>query len=809
MESLLTGTELARQIEIEKRATAEGRRRFFAKLDEDAKKGRHSNNVPAQRWLANWAKGMILNIRMTRKKMKTERYGGGGPGIRSAMPIFALVSPPKIAAIAMCEMLNLCLANPDGVNTTKVFMAIGRAVVAQAQMDKWRKEQKWETVNGRRQKVDGPLQKFGRIRRKPSPLDVNMLAKKIDENSIYDRKLCCSIGGMLAFAVQCNCSRNGPGDPFELAFHYELRRGGNKTRGKLSLDKRVRNAIAYDTVSLASIRPSYPPMVVPPYEHADVMRGGYIEIPSRLLAKSTKEQRSIISERLPKLKHVTDAIQVQGASPIRTNGFALHVVDQLKEMGGGVANLPFSTDFARPPKPSDPKDLDIWKRDCSRIHRKNKVNRSKFRGMVDVTDTARTFGKEPRLYMPGRICVRGRWYPIPLYFHHHGGDLERSLIEMADPRSGEGDLYQVAIQCANMFGIDRVSYAERVEWVKSHMRNIYSAVKNPLGDDWWTRADNPLQFLAACRAMVNKEAASRLPIQRDCTSSGFQHYAAMARDEIAAPMVNLTASDEPFALYREVANRVAEDIPGKGGAELIARLIDTLPKEDGWLVKPNTMTKVYKVTTFGARKQVRLRLQKLGWTRDDARAGAKIVAEATLRITGEMFPRVTAVMNWLVDCATKIAKANRLVMWEAPSGLPVVQGYRKMRLSQITTQFHRVNLWMDDETMPVSVGGQVNGIAANFVHSVDASHLQMVALECKRRGIPFLGVHDCHWSHACHAEEVAAIAREKFAELHAESHIDRIWNYWAEQHPDIDFLPPPEPGSYDPSEVLGSQYFTC
>lgn len=809
MESLLTGTELARQIEIEKRATTEGRRRYFAKLDQDAEKGRHIGNVPAQRWLANWAKALTLNIRMMRKKMQTAPNAGGGIGIRSAVPVFALVSPPKIAAIAMCEMLNLCLAFPDGVNSTKVFMAIGRALVAEAQLNKWRKEQKWEVINGRREKVRGPLQNLGRIRRKPSPLDVNLLSKTLDENSIYDRALCCSVGGMLAFAVQCNCSRNGPGDPFELAFHYQLRRRGRKTRGTLTIDDRVRNAIAYDKIALASIRPSYPPMVIPPYEHADVMRGGYISIPSRLLAKSTKEQRDIISEKLPKLKSITDAIQAQGATPIRTKTWMLDVVDSLIEQGGGVAGLPFSRDFSTPPKPNDPTAEDLWRRDCSRIHRKNKVNQSVYRCMVDVTDTARHFGNEPRLYMPGRICVRGRWYPIPLYFHHHGGDLERSLIEFAEPLSGEHDQYEIAIQCANMFGIDRVSYGARVDWVKTNMRRIYNAVQNPLTDEWWHQADNPLQFLSACHALVNKEAGTRLPIQRDCTSSGFQHYAALSRDEIAAPMVNLTASDEPFALYREVAFRVADDIRGKGEPELIARLTEELPKEDGKLVKPNTMTKVYRVSNFGARKQVRTRLRKLEWNPEDARAGAKIVAQSSLRITGEMFPRVTAAMEWLVDCATKIAKSNRLVMWEAPNGMPVVQGHRKMRLSQIATKFHRVNLWMDDASMPVSVKRQVNGISANFVHSIDAVHLQMVALECRRLGIPFLGVHDCHWAHACNTRQVAEIARRTFAELHRESHIDRTWGYFTEQHPDIDFAPPPAPGSYDVSEVLDSQYFTC
>lgn len=800
MESLLTGTELARQIQIEKRATEEGRRRYFQKIDEDAKKGRHTNNVPAQRWIAHWVKVVTLAIRAERRRMKTEPHAGGSPGVRSVVA-FGLVSPPKLAAIAVSDMLGATLAEPNGCYSARLFMRIGRTALAEAQLSLWRKEKKWDAIKALHKKK----------RRKHTPLDVNRLSKKIDDESIYDRHLCAAIGAKLAWIVTHNCSRNGPDEAFELAFHNKVKPcGGVKTRGSFYLDERIRNSIAYDKIALASIKPIYPPMIVPPYAHKDQTRGGYVTLPFKLLANATREQRQIVAERLPKLHNVTNSIQNLGATPVRVNQWMLDVVDGLIEAGGGIAGLPFSVDFAIPKKPSDPAAEDEWRLQCSRLYRKNIVNQTMFRRMADVTNTAHAFKNEPRLYMNGFIDFRGRWYPRPMYLNHHGGDLERSLIEFSEAKTGERDQYHIAIQCASMFGLERVNFATMVAWTRDNLRQIHRAVSNPINDRWWTEAKNPLQFLAACRALFDKDAASRLPIQRDCTASGFQHYAAMMRDEVAAPLVNLCPGDEPYALYKEMAESVIGDIRERSDSPIVPRLIEELPKDDGKLVKQPTMTSMYNVTPFGARKQIRKRLKlERKWEKEDALEGARVAAESTMRIVREKFPRVCAAMDWLIDCAKKIAGANRLVMWEAPTGFPVLQGYRKRRVSEIVTEFHRVNLWIDDAAMPVNVKRQVNAIAADVVHCIDAAHLQMKADECVRRGLAYHGVHDCDWTHAATTDEVNAVARETFARLHMDSYIYRLWEYWTGQHPDLQFLPPPESGTYDPAQVVNAPYFTC
>jgi len=55
----------------------------------------------------------------------------------------------------------------------------------------------------------------------------------------------------------------------------------------------------------------------------------------------------------------------------------------------------------------------------------------------------------------------------------------------------------------------------------------------------------------------------------------------------------------------------------------------------------------------------------------------------------------------------------------------------------------------------------------NFVHSLDASHLMMTVLKCKKAGIDSFGmVHDSYASHAANIPLMLKLLKEAFVELH-------------------------------------------
>ncbi|KAJ2842293.1 DNA-directed RNA polymerase, partial [Coemansia brasiliensis] len=106
------------------------------------------------------------------------------------------------------------------------------------------------------------------------------------------------------------------------------------------------------------------------------------------------------------------------------------------------------------------------------------------------------------------------------------------------------------------------------------------------------------------------------------------------------------------------------------------------------------------------------------------------------------------------------------VAWTTPLGLTVVQPYRKLASRRIITDLQTINI--RDLNMPSQVNSQKQKTAfpPNFVHSLDASHMVMSAIECKIAGLVFSSVHDSYWTHACDVDKMNSILREQFVKMH-------------------------------------------
>ena len=105
---------------------------------------------------------------------------------------------------------------------------------------------------------------------------------------------------------------------------------------------------------------------------------------------------------------------------------------------------------------------------------------------------------------------------------------------------GEEGLYWLKVHVANcgdfegadFIKVSKRPFAERVHWVEENLEKIKSTADEPLRELWWTKADKPFQFLAACFELSSALAQglafeSRLPISFD----GLQRLAASERDD--------------------------------------------------------------------------------------------------------------------------------------------------------------------------------------------------------------------------------------------------------------------------------------
>jgi Autographiviridae RNA polymerase len=154
-----------------------------------------------------------------------------------------------------------------------------------------------------------------------------------------------------------------------------------------------------------------------------------------------------------------------------------------------------------------------------------------------------------------------------------GDDVNRALVTFANgkPITTDEQGSWLAIHGANCYGIDKVSFVERVRWVERNERMILASAADPLENLDWSKADEPWQFLAFCFewAAFQREGfgfASSLPVRMDGTCNGLQHFSALLRDEKGGAAVNLIASEAPQDIYQHVADRVVEILSGKNDA---------------------------------------------------------------------------------------------------------------------------------------------------------------------------------------------------------------------------------------------------
>jgi DNA-directed RNA polymerase len=400
-------------------------------------------------------------------------------------------------------------------------------------------------------------------------------------------------------------------------------------------------------------------------------------------------------------------------------------------------------------------------------------------------------------------------------------DVAKSLIQFADGKPlGEFGGYWLAVHIANLFGIDKVSFDERVRWVQDFQKEILDSADNPLdGFRFWTTADDPWCALAACFewsrfVSFGAEAMSYLPIAMDGSCSGIQHFSAMLRDAEGGKAVNLTPSETPTDIYTEVLNVVKAKL--MADSEPLAKV--WMDKVDRKIVKRPCMTFAYSVTSIGIREQISGEMRKQsdgqyipGWENWQAAAFLAPVVEDSIR---EVVKRAAEAMDWLKEVSKAYSKEQIPTSWVTPLGFPVVQPYRKAKGKQFWVWFQgsKIRLTLRVESRDVDSRKQASSVAPNYVHSLDATHLMMVVNMMKNEGITdsFAMIHDSFGVHAADVDELHYAIRDQFIELYSDDVLTQVYQQCLPALPGKrwkDVPVPPEKGTLDLQEVRDADFF--
>lgn len=585
------------------------------------------------------------------------------------------------------------------------------------------------------------------------------------------------------------------------------------------------------------LNPTRLPMVVQPKDWVSFNEGGFLSHKVDFIRSRNREVYDIASTA--DLTATFEAVNTIQRTPWRINHKICEVLTEAKHTGlGGLPMSELEPELTPPFWDSD-EEFQVLKQEqpglikewmCKRAEVYNKWHReaSKRTSLNTKVRIANQFKDEEAIWFVWNLDWRGRLYCVQnCFIHPQSDDTGKALIEFAEgkPLGADGP-YWLAVHGSNCYGNDKVSFDERVSWVKENQAAILASAQEPFENRFWCEADEPYMFLAFCFEWLGyveqgEYFESHLPVNMDGSCSGLQHFSALLRDEQGAKAVNLIPSEIPSDIYQQVAD-VANGIIDQDVREGITYAKMWQGKVNRKWTKRNTMTSPYSATLSGFKEQIVDELKKystdsgedyLDDSKEDWNA-ANYLANVNKTSIGKVVVKAVEAMNWLQEVSKVLGKEELPIMWTTPTGFKVLQKYKKMHSKRIKTLWGgtRVDLSVTNHTNKIATNKQAAGIAPNYIHSMDASHLVLTVNKCKKLGITnFSMIHDSFGCHACDLPTLNKVIRETFMEMYSTNQLQRFYEEVKAQLPNEDIanqIPePPTMGSLDISLVKQSRYF--
>jgi DNA-directed RNA polymerase len=608
------------------------------------------------------------------------------------------------------------------------------------------------------------------------------------------------------------------------------------------------------------------PMVVPPKHWDSLYGGGYLsQLGTRaqclIATRSTKHREKLQDGGLTSFYRVVNALQ---DTAWEINPHILDALKKCKELGDGTGDIPMmdkqklfdAFDYANPCPWSNPEELEIMKESSPEVVKKFKqgiskevhepwnTQRSQRMAVMRQIEMAEKF-KDGPIWFPWYSDWRGRLYCTVSYLNPQGDHTAKALLQFAEgKRLGTEGARWLAIHGANLFGkhdgvaLDKLPFEDRVAWIKAHEADIRDSAEHTWdGSMFWSTADeSPLQFLAFCHEWTKyldegPDMLTKLPTAWDGSCNGLQHCSAVLCDPVGGKATNLVPTDRPQDIYAEVAEvakrlleydakhgeikkTIVKDPQGQPRehiSDVPAMAKAWLPHMDRSLVKRNVMTLPYGAKQYGMTDQLAEHVKKEGIDigTNKIKTYCGYLAQINVKAIQQVVVKAAELMTWLQDTASAAGKKDVALEWTTPMGFHVLQHYPNIKMRRVKTLFGgcAIKLTLQEEAPGVLTRRAANGIVPNFIHSMDACHLQMTVLACLEEGIDsFAMIHDSFGCHACDAGRMNAILREQFVSLYQSSPLVDLVEQFKRLSDKVEWTEPPAPASLDLELVKDSAY---
>lgn len=561
------------------------------------------------------------------------------------------------------------------------------------------------------------------------------------------------------------------------------------------------------------------------------------------------------------------------STPFIINQRILDTMVSIMEHHGGLGGLPRTDETPKVPHLIDPtpEELEAHKKRLVAYYKHERARVSKVLRTNTSLGCAKKYSKYEKIYFPWNLDYRGRIYPMSPALNPQGDDTQKALLLFADPTplSSDEALKWFYIAGAGFAGLDKIPFDERIQWVLDNEDNILQSAASPLTYTWWDEVagdESPMEFLAFCfefeRLRVYQSDhdgsavgfKSGLPISFDGTCSGLQHFSMLLADEIGGKNVNLIPDETVHDIYQVVADKVnvvlhqdvitgtaddykkdkksgayVLDSKGKkcivyGTKELATEWLSYAHEKFGTdgikrkVCKRSVMTLAYGSRKYGFSENLKSDIIK-PWI-DEHKDNPIFLSrsQAANYMAGLIWDAVTTTvvkavegMEWLKKIAGLIGKNGEAVAWTSPNGLPIQQNKFVPNIEICRMRFNGgfVRIYIPKENTDIDTRGQSQAIAPNFIHSMDACHMQRVIMNQAEKGNNnFFMIHDSFGTDIEHAEDLFKAIRTELVNMY------KGHNYLEEWLADVEYLLPeekeipqmPTKGNLNLDDVVNSKY---
>ena len=401
---------------------------------------------------------------------------------------------------------------------------------------------------------------------------------------------------------------------------------------------------------------------------------------------------------------------------------------------------------------------------------------------------------------------RGRLYVVTTCgFTPQGADHEKSIImpTYKEPLTDQG--FSALLEAAN-------GYSEQ-DWDVSTMMN--HAMCTDLYVDEWMTADKPYCYLACAKLVLeymcdrDKPLPAFIPLDGRC--SGLQHWSAVVRSDAIVKHLGMHEEEAEMDIYEKVAFDWKAILP-ESDQQYATRKAAKVPVMT-WGYNATMMTSMEWIRKLFGAKQVWDKEEEVWNTVGDGLKwkDAGELGMDLYRQLQETLGPLQAAVSWVSDAATLIAKdGNVQIKWPAPDGFTCMQrkvkGARRQLVCKLSNGEDFFLEIMDFSVETPNTDKHRSAIAPNVIHSLDATHLRMVARRLKELGLPMIFIHDSFATHANHRAVLYDIIVEEFIKLYSREYLAELKVYWEEEY-DVELTSPPALGDWKPEQLQGLTRF--